>query len=346
MFCSLHKCKTNENEKLNRISLRFATFQLIGFNHDTVLKQFIPSLASNAVPATQAINIGHFEQRTNTDIENRIPTKSAPIADDSQILHVNVTFAPISSTPPTKSEPSELEKGQTLLTSFFKKVERSEKVERVTNVSSAAEIATDAQFNDTTDISEYLPDPLDESDDDNKSGIDEHCERSPCLLRLRNQINRKYRRFAKQKYLLRSKIVKNLVFIVKAARHTFANNWNRFRSNACIQFVYKCIVSFHHLITVLIEQQQISETAMQNVNVNVNEKMTSTESIMINRRVQRLLHDKDQLADDIAHNVGGTNAPATDSMNKRLPKNQRANESTKLLLSENVQDSSEKDFRE
>lgn len=323
----------------------FERFQSIGLNHDKVLKQFIPLLASNDVIPSQTINVDHLEQSNRTEVESSISTKSSAIADNSQILHVNVTYGPISSTTPTPSETGDLDKGQTLLTSFFKKVVRSEKVERVTT-NESGELVTNTRVTDTTDISEYLPDPLEESDDDDKNCEERHCGQPPCLLRLRNQINRKYRRLAKQKYLLRLRIVKNLIYIVQKARHTFCNHWNRFRQSLYVQFVYKCILTYHHLTKALNKQLKNSKKAMQNVNVN--EKMTSTESIMINRRVQRLLNDKDQLADDNATHSGGggTNVPATDSMNKRLPKNQRANDSTKLLLGDNVHDSSEKDFRE
>lgn len=269
--------------------------QIIGHNLDKVLTSFIP-----IPPVNQATQIKKQAKETVQVKEEHEPTKQ-------NLVVVKILYEPNANTQSitevVEAPEIKLEKGQTLLTSFFKR-----KSINSVDAHQSQRIETTAE---TFDISEYLPDPLEESDD-SSDGVEINTGPLP-----------------------RQKIVAHFVKVCSSIR--------RFQGNSHVLFVYKCIIAFHRFIHVLVKQ--IANENMKEVQSD-SEKLASTESIMINRRVQRLLHDKEHANDDNAGNgVVGTNASPTDSMNKRLPKSQRANESTKLLLAENSQDSSEKDFR-
>lgn len=293
--------------------------QLIGRNLDNVLTSFIPIPPVNSArqfkkPKVEVDNFWKEEQTAQNIVEVKI-------------RYPNVNhYQPIAHIP--EAADTKLEKGQTLLTSFFKR-----KSLNAVNAhqSQTIEVVSETGTDSTCDISEYLPDPLDESEDSSNE-IETNATALPSCPR--NRIIRKYQRINKQKQLSRQQIVARFVKVCRSIR--------RFQGNPHVLFVYKCIIAFHRFVHVLVEQ--ISKENMKEVQSD-NDKMASPEVIMINRRVQRLLHDKEPPNDEIAVNgVGGTSTPPTDSMNKRLPKHQRANDSTKLLLAENSQDSSEKDF--
>lgn len=333
-YCSLHAFSSRNSILFKSLLCVFWFFsfklQLVEVCYDKVIRQFAPKLTEYDTPRTIK------PKNANENVSDVIFTQLPKFTDEQQSIHIKVSYESINHRVPAKDEIIAVEKGQTLLTSFFHRAKRPNRIDSEQSVLLGVDEVPERKFSDTTDIAEYLPDPLEDTDDD----LSDSRSSSAQLLRLRKQIHRKYRRFVKQKFIQRTKICTNLTRVARSARYTFSNIWHEFHKNLLIQFVYKCIIVYHQLCGALVRRLQNDNRDMQQ---NVNEKLLNTEAIMINRRVQRLLSDKEQPADD---GGGGTavHTSAADPMNKRLPKSQRVNDSTKLLLNENGHDSPEKDF--
>lgn len=213
-----------------------------------------------------------------------------------------------------------IEKGQKLLTSYFTRRETKTILREI---------------DDPEDITEHLSDQINIDGNDEKSiSISNDKLRILCYKTIR----RKYHRFNCRRHLLKIRIAKNLVQIAKSFKKNFTRKWKQYRRNVNLLFVYQCIVSYHRFT------EALAKTHKKFHVTNRSSKEMTTETIMINRRVQRILNDKEQTNDDIGSGVNNTNQP--DLVAKRLSKSQRANDNTKLmLLTENVQESAEKDFR-
>lgn len=200
-------------------------------------------------------------------------------------------------------------KGQTLLTSFFRPIQRKR--------NDSIEIET--VYNDHDDSFELI------ISDNEKT--DKH------LLLCGKRILRKYRRLNASKYLVRRKIIEFLVQVAQKSRKQFATKWHRF-PNKNVTFVYQCLISYHRFITAYVNINNRSEEKS---------KRMTTEAISINRRVQKLLNDNPSARETHDENVPTTQSHS-DAGAKRLPKNQRTSDNSRqLLLTENAQESS--DFR-
>lgn len=212
-------------------------------------------------------------------------------------------------------------KGQTLLTSYFRPIQRK----RVEQIDDSVELTIEINEPDSIEISDHQ-EPL--------------CDRSNLLLH-RKQIRRKYNRLTVCKYLLRKRLQQFLVRLAAKLRRQYSAHWrHRFQRNKIVQFVYRCLISYHEFTRTFLTQDNRGI-------VEKNRPNMTTEALVINRRIQKLLNDNNA-------NMRDTNdehpAPAhnpSDAAAKRAPKNQRTSDNARqLLLTENAQESNEKDFCE
>lgn len=217
------------------------------------------------------------------------------------------------------SEKKSLLKGQTLLTSYFHPIQKKP--------------------NDLSDCALQIDSDIDIGIEDSNNLVisDNNKTDQKCLISCARQICRKYNRLKVCKYLIRRKIVKILVQLSWRIRQKFTPRWHRFE-NKNVRFVYQCIISYHRFTAALAEQ---SQKRIGNKNTTKALK-TTIEAITINRRVQKLLNEtnmKETIED---------NSPTThnsDTSVKRPPKNQRTTDTSRLLLlTENAQDTAEKDY--
>lgn len=229
-----------------------------------------------------------------------------------------------------------LTKGQTLLTSFFRPIERKSNTNSIDN---------DAKNNDFDD---------DDDDDDGDGPLeidyaptsdltsDSEKTDQKCLRFHRKRIRRKYKRIS----TVRQRLVERLVHLARTIRNKYHPHWHRFRSkNVLLLFVYQCLTTFHRFTCEFVKQTKQSVTTFN----QCKSKMT-TEAITINRRVQKLLNENTsananakETTDDVGTTV--TTPNHTDGGAKRPPKSQRSSDNSRLLLlTENAHESSEKDF--
>lgn len=225
----------------------------------------------------------------------------------------------------------DLEKGQTLLTSYFTVKRKPIAIE---------EQEKEAKFDDIYDIIDNSTPPPLEITCDEKSEYESSLNKKT-ILKYRQQVLRKYLRFKKQKFLLRLRLTKRLVKIGRKSRKATTNKWHHCNKNKDLLFVYQCFWIF----------QVLSSSIEKMNNMNANKKSVaptespamrsySLENLMINKRAQRIMHDSNEFSDE-------PNSPVIshDTAVKRLPKSHKANENVRLkLLSENQQESTEKDF--
>lgn len=236
----------------------------------------------------------------------------------------------ISSTPECESESATVDtyvykcdkndsgalKGQTLLTSYFRPIPR------------------DPKHSIEPQIESY------DQDHDNSFELVINCDSeqhsTKQLLLCRERIRRKYQRLKATKYRIRRQTIAFLVQVAHKSRKQFSVQWRRLR-NKHVSFAYKCVVLFHRFVIALRPKNRHI--------IDVTNRMT-TEAIVINRRVQKLLNDNTNMRE-----THDENTPTVHSHNdvgaKRLPKNQRTSDNSRLLLlTDNAQESSEKDFGE
>lgn len=202
-----------------------------------------------------------------------------------------------------------LVKGQTLLTSYFYPLQKTTNDLNNDEVSIDVEKHSDSTINDITKTEKRYP-------------------------LWNRRIQRKYRNLKISKYFIRQRIQQFLIQLISKARKKFSPRWYRFQRNNNLSVVYRCIITYHLFTTEFINQRK------SNIST-VAAKMT-TEAIVTNRRVQKFSSDCASSHEEptAMHIVSQSDVGA-----KRLPKNQRTNDSTRLLLlSEHTQESSEKDF--
>lgn len=200
--------------------------------------------------------------------------------------------------------------GQTLLTSFFKPVPKH-----------TENVSLDYEFDISLNIDTSQNDLTISSAD--KKSLFQHSRR----------IRKKYKLLFFAKYLLRHQATKFLVHLIAVIRDRNSQLQYQLCHNRNVLIVHRCIVSYQQYTKELLAL--INETAEHR------SKMSS-ESLIINRRIQKLLNDN-------SVNQNDENLPAqhqNDGGVKRLPKNQRTGDNVRLLLfDEKAQESSEKDFR-
>lgn len=215
------------------------------------------------------------------------------------------------------SENESLLKGQTLLTSYF------HRIQKIPNDLSECNLEIDSDI-DIENSNHLIISENDKTDQN-------------CLISCARQIRRKYNWLKKCKYLIRRRIVEFLVQLIRKTRRKFSPRWHQFQ-NKDVQFVYQCLISYHCWTTALVEQ---SQKQVRKKHTTKALKIT-TEAIIIERRVQKLLN---------ATNMKETiedNSPTTHNSDisvKRPPKNQRTTDTSRLLLlTENAQETAEKDY--
>lgn len=209
----------------------------------------------------------------------------------------------------------ELSKGQTLLTSFFE-------VKRKPTATETSEIKNNDGNGPIEPINDYEPTEQSEPN-----------EIPTNLLLHRHRILRKYCKLNKRNNIFKKRLQNFLVLIIRKNKEQTTRHWRQYSHNTNLLYVYQCILIYHQFTSAVLTKQFES-----------NDKMT-TDTIMINRRVQRILNENQnngREANDDNHlgpNVG-------DAATKRLPKSQRnANENNLLmLLTENANESTEKDY--
>lgn len=149
------------------------------------------------------------------------------------------------------------------------------------------------------------------------------------------RIRKRYRRLRLRQYLIRKRTRQFLVHLILGVRKNFSHHWHRFQRYKKISFVYRCIISYHLFTT---EFQRHTKIEIPKVPTK-----TTIETLVTNRRVQQFISGESarEMTDEniSAHTV----QQHSDVGPKRLLRNQRTHQSI-LLLSENAQESSEKDF--
>lgn len=212
-----------------------------------------------------------------------------------------------------------LTKGQTLLTSYFRPIQ-PKKAEQIDD---SVELTIDINEPDNIEISDHQ-EPL--------------CDRSN-LLWHRKQIRRKYNRLTVCKYLLRTRLQQFLVQLAATLRRQYSAHWrHRFRRNKIVQFVYRCLISYHEFTRTFLTRDNKRIVEKNRLNM-------TTEALVINRRIQKLLNDNNaNMRDSNDEHPTPAHNPS-DAAAKRAPKNQRTSDNARqLLLTENAQESNEKDF--
>lgn len=233
-----------------------------------------------------------------------------------------------------------LSRGQTLLTSYFRPIERKPK-KSIDVCNDDAENHHDFDNdNDYCDDDDELPKlEIDYAPTSELMISDSEKTDEKCLLLNRKRIRKKYSRIS----TVRQRVTKLLTCLARTIRKQFCVNWHRFHDENVL-FVYQCIISFHRFTSAFVEQSKRKDTILNESKL----KMT-TEAITINRRVQKLLNDNNgnvkETNDDAVTTV--TTPIHNDGGAKRPPKNQRSSDNSRLLLlTDNAHESSEKDFGE
>lgn len=334
-----HESTSTRNKKQNRSSRNIST------------KSDSTSILSNSwkiVNSTEKLNV-HGIDLTKTPIQVKIlyetnsDKQSATINPKLNIEYTGLTHTKCNINENCTSNDS-LIKGQTLLTSFFRRIEEK-----------SNENLIDGGNDDTKHI-DFDNHHVDDDDDeyDNPLEIDyaptnelipSDCEKTErkCMQLHRKRIRRKYKRIS----TVRQRAVDLLVRLVKTIRKHFTTNGHRFR-NKNVLFVYQCLLLYHRFTREFVKQSKSSETPTATTTLNQHKLKMTTEAITINRRVQKLLNDhtntKDA-SDDAAVVTTVTTPNHTDGGAKRPPKSQRSSDNSRLLLlTENAHESSEKDF--
>ncbi|XP_055309941.1 uncharacterized protein LOC129573467 [Sitodiplosis mosellana] len=293
--------------------------KLIGFKHDEVLQKI-------KTPPNDC----EKETKRRTTNEN---THNSTNDDKNSLIHVKILYGHSEAnqlihnkkvetgTVHGISDNSEgLIKGQTLLTSYFHPLRKATK-----------------DFNHDDEISIEVEEPADLTTDD--IVVTDRIY----FFWHRKRICKKYRRLRLCKYSLRQRTKLFLVHLISRIRKKFSPHWQRFRRNKNVSFAYRCIISYHLFTTEFINRQSYKIS-------KVPAKM-STEALVTNRRVQKFI-SSDNASGSHAREMAEENTAAhtvqqqseVGQQVKRLLKNQRSNDSTRLLLTENAQESSEKDF--
>lgn len=314
---------------------------MVALKHDEILQKInTPTLPETPQIGKKQLKAKRIKTETNTKIPVQQYQKDFSLNFDGSLIQVKILYEPKETeinrvsvcktekldTPNTtydgscdiqNSHPAEsLEKGQTLLTSFFRPIQ----------IKKADEI-------DDNSV-EYFID-IDEPDNLVISDYEEPLPDRKLLLWHREQILRKYHRINVRKFLIRKLLhLKIAVQLASKIRKQYSPHWHLFRKNKNVRYVYRCLLSYHELTCMFFEQTKRREQF----------KMT-TEALVINRRVQKLLNENNtNMRDSNEENPTPVHNPS-DAGAKRPPKNQRTSDNARqLLLTENVQESVEKDI--
>lgn len=332
--------------KTNGICLNF---QLIGINHDKVLQRINANTSNhnqslNEKSASKSVckktKTNNTLNRPNDVFVPKYGVDDFNFPENNSLIKVKILYETndlsenISQTTVWKSELSSanafvykcdkndnsvlddtLIKGQTLLTSYFRPIPRNP---------------------------QHLIEPQIKSIDrehDNSFELVINCDNEEIdtkqLLLCRKRIRRKYHRLNVTKYQIRSRTIAFFVQVAHQSRKQFSVQWRQLR-NKHVAFAYKCFVLFQRFVIALRQQNQHV--------INDANGMT-TEAIVNNRRVQKLLNDNNTNMRETHEENTPTTHGHNDVGAKRLPKHQRTSDNSRLLLlTDNAQESSEKDF--
>lgn len=208
-----------------------------------------------------------------------------------------------------KTKQCELGKGQTLLTSFFKVKRKS------TTTAETNEIKNYVDFGSAESINNYEP-----TEPNNSNEIQKY------LLLHRNRILRKYCKLNKRNYIVKNRLKRCLVLIIRSNKEQITRHWQKYSHNTNLLYVYQCILIYQQFTYAILTKEFQSEVKL------------STDTIMINRRVQRIL------------NENPNNGREANDDNNRLDvvceKIDKCNYLQELLMSENANKSTEMDYCE
>lgn len=297
---------------------------MIGLKQDELLQKSIvqPSVLSpldykKDVKSTAICNKNEFTVKSvhsNTNANNNSSIQVKILYEPSGINQLETIYCYEKSDINDKHD--SLIKGQTLLTSYFRPIQKS---------------ITNDLNDDNLEISIQVNEPIDTTADEVLSG-DSKFRRWQS-----KRICKKYKRLNIRKFFIRKQTNQFFTKLVLKTRKKFSPHWHRFRRNSNVSFVYRCIILYHLFVTELINREKHTIKILS-------AKMT-TEALITNRRIQKFSNENVSNARDLSEEHQVTAQP-NDVGAKRLPKNQRTSESTMrlLLLSENTQESSDKDF--
>lgn len=211
----------------------------------------------------------------------------------------------------------ELPKGQTLLTSFFE-------VKRKPTTTKTSELKNYDDFEPTEPINDYY-----ESAEPNKPN-----EIPTNLLFHWKRILRKYFKLNKRNFIVKKRLQRCLVLIIRSNKEQTTRHWRQYSHNTNLLYVYQFIVIYHQFTSAILTKQFES-----------NAKMT-TDTIMINRRVQRIMNENPNNGREANDDNNHLGPNLVDAGTKRLSKNQRNSNDNNLLmlLTENANESTEKDY--
>lgn len=321
--------------------------QLIGFNHDRLLNgssqdtlnkqqsntSCVKSVSSSQsdksrkIPnSVQILDVQEVEL-PKSPIEVKILYESnKPNSQNTLINTLKITNTDTSSSTCDKNCTTNecLTKGQTLLTSYFRPIERNSNHSTIDDSAKegggggGADLYND-DWNDSDNALQIDYAPA------NDLTFDSGQTNKKCLLFHRKRIRRKYKHIS----TLRQRSI-NLLLLIQ---NNFTVDWPQFK-NKNVLWMCQCLIKFHRITCELVKNNQPNGTIANEDIVNM-----TTEPITINRRAQKETSD-----DATAAAITATNHN-NDGAAKRLPKNQRSSDNSRLLLlTENAHESSEKDF--
>lgn len=210
-----------------------------------------------------------------------------------------------------------LEKGQTLLTSYFQPIKRT---------------------NDLSPL-ERRPNSIEINDPGNL--IIKCNNNQKWNFKRSKRICRKYARLNICKYSVRKRTGIFLVQFAQKSRKEFSSHrWYWFRKNSKVSFIHRCLITYHRFIVEYVNQLNKPQSERKTTNM-------TTEALVTNRRIQKMLNDNigTPVKETNDENILHTGQQQIDVGTKRLQaKNQRISENNRLLLTENSHETSEKDF--
>lgn len=314
-------------------------FQLIGFNQDTALNKttqsssaFYSQADEESCKISKRPRFSEFYDRlqveTSTDNKNTNDSLiQVKIVYDQSANNdpINILINTLQPQALNICEPNclvstgNLDKGQTLLTSYFQPIK------------STTDLHTETRLS-----------PIEIDEPGNLIICDNEKTDQKWLLWRSKHICRKYIRLNISKNLIHKRIQRFLVLFARKAQKQFWSRRNLFKENNKVTRIYRWLITFHRFITEFVKE---SKGKFSKKKTKTKTKMTS-EALVANRRIQKILNDNVGTArEGNDENTVHTGQQPSDVGTKRLPKNQRITDNNRLLLTENAQESSEKEFR-
>lgn len=283
-------------------------FQLIGFNHERLLYGNSICTPNEQQQSSKSVKTDSPPRKIEKTSEKEIDLTKSPIQvkivyewnNNKQNTLINAhnlnTDASYSTCDINSTTNDSLTKGQTLLTSYFRPIEQK-------STYTIVEVPVVNEHDDWNDSDNALH--IDYAPTNVLTIGSGKTDKKCLLLQHRKRIRRKYKRIS----TLRQRSIDLLLLL----QRRYPISWPQLH-----------IILFQRVTCEFLKQSEQNETIL-----NKDKLKMTTESIAINRRVQKETNE---------FNNG-------DGAAKRPPKNQRSSDNSRLLLlSENVHESSEKDF--